>query len=107
MAHTKQLSKVLKLLNAMQVQLAVDELPDLPQAVKLVQTIKPSFARLLPELVTRIEIDADVLARLQRLTRQLSDLRVNVIASGVNDMSSLNLLCATSAAYLQGAMFQK
>lgn len=106
-AYTKQLSKVLKLLNAMQVQLAVDELPDLPQAVKLVQTIKPSFARLLPELVTRIEIDADVLARLQRLTRQLSDLHVNVIASGVNDMSSLNLLCATSAAYLQGAMFQK
>lgn len=105
--HTKRLGKVVKLLSAVGVQLAIDELPNAPQAIKLVQTLKPDFIRLMPELVTRIHIDSDVLARLQRLTRQLSDLHTKVIASGVNDMSSLNLLCATSAAYLQGAMFQK
>ena len=106
-AHAALLDKMMPLLGKVGVKIAVDEFPDAPDAMKLIERLKPQWVRLTPSLVTRIQLDADVLARLQRLTRQLSDLQVQVVANGVTDMSSLNLLCATAAAYLQGSMFQK
>ncbi len=51
MAQIAQLGKVIKLLRAVGVRLAIDALPDEPQALKFVQVVKPVLVRLDAALV--------------------------------------------------------
>ena len=60
------------------------------------------FVRLAPELAANVALDTEEARYLHKLTHQLSEIGSRVIVKGVNDVATLNLVCATSAAYLQG-----
>ena len=92
MERMAQLGKVIKLLRAVGVRLAIDALPDEPQALKFVQVIKPVVVRL----------ETAKMARLPTFVAQLAENRCKVIIPGVQDQAALALAYSTAAAYVQG-----
>ena len=101
-SDVRQLSKVNKLLRASGVHFAVDNVLDDARMLKFIQALKPVFVRLAPELAANVALDTEEARYLHKLTHQLSEIGSRVIVKGVNDVATLNLVCATSAAYLQG-----
>lgn len=102
LADVKAVSKVVGLLQSLGVCLAIDNLLDDARALKFVRAIKPALVRLTPELAANVAVDTEEARYLHKLTHQLGETGCRVIISGVNDVTTLNLVCATSAAYLQG-----
>ncbi|OQX01864.1 MAG: hypothetical protein BWK73_44655 [Thiothrix lacustris] len=101
MAHLAQLGKVIKLLKALGVRLAIDGLPDSPQALKFTQVVKPVLVRVDIGLVNESIRSANT-ERLQRLIYQLADSRCKVIIPCVQDKQFLRVAYSTAAAYVQG-----
>jgi len=63
--------------------------------------------RLSPEWAANVAVDTEDARYLHKLTHQISEAGSRVIISGVHDVATLNLVCATSAAYLQGRIVQQ
>lgn len=101
MAHLSQFGKVIKLLKALGVRLAVDGLSDSPQALKFAQTVKPVLVSVEVGLVNESIRSANI-ERLQRLIYQLADSRCKVIIPSVQDKQFLKVAYSTAAAYVQG-----
>lgn len=101
MAQLAQLGKVIKLLKALGVRLAIDGLPDSPQALKFAQVVKPVLVRVDVGLVNE-SIRSTNTERLQRLIYQLADSRCKVIIPCVQDKQFLRVAYSTAAAYVQG-----
>lgn len=102
MTHIAQLGKVIKLFRAVGVRLAIDGLPDGPQALKFVQVVKPVVVRLDAALVEATTRHAET-DRLQRLIYQLAESKCKVIIPGIRDKASLKVAYSTAAAYVQGS----
>ena len=101
MAYLTQFGKVIKLLKALGVRLAIDGLPDSPQALKFAQTVKPVLVSVEVGLVNESIRSANT-ERLQRLIYQLADSRCKVIIPSVQDKQFLKVAYSTAAAYVQG-----
>lgn len=99
--HLAPLGNVIKLLKALGVRLAIDGLPDSPQALKFVQAVKPVLARVDVGLVKASIRNANT-ERLQRLIFQLADNRCKAIIPFVQDKLFLKMAYSTAAAYVQG-----
>lgn len=106
LAHVMSVTQMVRLLQATGVRLALDGVVDEPQAMALVKAVKPALIRLSPELAGGLEAGVEATARLQALIRKLGQLGGRVVVMGVKDVASLNLLCTTPAAYLQGAVLK-
>lgn len=65
------------------------------------------FIRLAPELAQAMVGQQAVAKPLHDLIQTLAQADLAVIVDGVRDISSLNLLCVTSASYLQGEILNK
>lgn len=104
--HLSQFAKVVKLLRAVGVHLALDNVTDDTRVLQLVKTAKPAFVRLSPTAVTRLARSNEVAKQLHKLVRGLSE-GSRVIVSGVNEVAALNLVYATSAAYVEGKITQQ
>jgi EAL domain-containing protein (putative c-di-GMP-specific phosphodiesterase class I) len=107
MSHAMSLGKVCTLLKATGARIAIDSVTDESQTLSFIQAVKPAFVRITPEMAVNVSKHAGGAARLQKLIRQLATRNTQVIVSGVDDATSLNLACATPAAYLQGEILER
>jgi EAL domain-containing protein (putative c-di-GMP-specific phosphodiesterase class I) len=107
MRHAMSLGKVCTLLKATGARIAIDSVTDESQTLSFIQAVKPAFVRITPEMAANVSKHAGGAARLQKLIRQLATRNTQVIVSGVDDATSLNLACATPAAYLQGEILER
>lgn len=107
LSHAMYLGNVGRLLKATGVRIAIDGVTDEAQTLSFVQAVKPDFVRIAPEMAANVSKNVGGAARLQKLIRQLATRNTQVIVSGVNEAASLNLACATPAAYLQGNMLDR
>ncbi|MEZ5452281.1 MAG: EAL domain-containing protein [Thiothrix sp.] len=101
LAHVGQLAKVIKLLRAVRVRLAIDHLPDEAQALKFVRAVKPVLVRLKPGIAAVVIRKAET-SRIKRVIYQLADSGCGVIVSDVRDKGTLQVVYSTAAAYAQG-----
>lgn len=102
-AHVRKLGEVVKQLRATGVHLAVDNLAENAQSLKLVQTLKPAFTRLSPIMSARVVRSTEAARQLHKMVHHLGE-NSRVIVSGVDEVAALNLVYATSAAYVQGTI---
>ncbi len=102
----RRFGKLAKRLQATGVRLAVDDVPDDVRLVKFARAVKPDFIRLQPLLAANVANDADAARYLHKLVHQLAETGASVIVDGVDDVATLSLACATSAAYLQGRVIK-
>ncbi|QTR48619.1 EAL domain-containing protein [Candidatus Thiothrix anitrata] len=107
LADMRAIGNVSKLLRQFGVLLAIDNVVDDKRLLPLVRALKPVLVRLSPEWAANVTVDTEEARYLHKLTHQLSEAGSRVIISGVNDVATLNLVCATSAAYLQGRIVKQ
>lgn len=103
LAHMGQLGKLIKLLRAVGVSLAIDGVPDDIRAIRLVQVVKPSLVRLSPD-VAAIAVRKAETGRIQRLIYQLAANMRGVIVPGVQNKAALQVVYSSAAAYVQGSV---
>ena len=72
-----------------------------------IKQLKLDFIRLAPELAQAIVGQQTVSQPLHHLIQTFAQANLLVIIDGVRDIDSLNLLCLTSATYLQGDILNK
>lgn len=89
------------------VLLAMDNVVDDARLLPLIRRMKPALVRLSPEWVANIAVDTEEARYLHKVIYQISETGSRVIVNGVHDVATLSLVCATSAAYLQGRIVQQ
>ena len=72
-----------------------------------IKQLRLGFIRLAPELAQAIVGQSTVSQQLHNLIQTFAQADLVVIIDGVRDINSLNLLCLTSATYLQGDILNK
>ncbi len=100
--------KVLPALRATGVRLALDNVQGLgSQALTVARAMGAELVRLHPDHVRNIVRLGTVPAALSELIQVFDDAGIIVIVDGVQEITSLNLLCETAATYLQGDILNK
>lgn len=103
----RAVGKVVMLLKQAGVLLAIDNVVDDARLLPFIRAVKPALVRLSPEWAANVAVDTEDARYLHKLTHQISEVGSRVIISGVHDVATLNLVCATSATYLQGRIVQQ
>ncbi|MGB0846540.1 MAG: EAL domain-containing protein [Thiolinea sp.] len=77
------------------------------ELLALLEVSGGNMIRLDPEHAGQITATGEIQRSLQVLLQQMSGRNVNVVINGVEDINALNLLCETTAGYLQGPILEK